>query len=293
MEGGDEQSAIETDRLIAAAMIQDPMQIMAMIREGEVMMTNSGAAASGLQRPKSEVRDPSEATMRERKRRQDEEDAEDLLRRAAAAAARRSPTRQRVNERGEAKERHSGSKDDRKRKDVISSDSDADAMEDGPSKADLARKLEQLEMVLTAQGTWNKAMSAHLQHAENLQALTIKLVRKTRETGSARQWHQALEKAATTLAATSGVVCCAKIEAELEIVCTCESTRQKMFEALKVMVRQDSDLGGGLVLLARPSLKASISKPTSWIYGWIKRKNGGRSLYSEPTSPHPHAPTGR
>ena len=70
MEGGDEQSAIETDRLIAAAMIEDPMRIMAMIREGEVMMTNSAAAASGLQRPKSEVRDPSEATMRERKRRQ-------------------------------------------------------------------------------------------------------------------------------------------------------------------------------------------------------------------------------
>ena len=142
VEGGDEQDAIERDRLIAAAMSEEPFLMMAMTRAGEVQMTNSGASGSGQQRAKSEARDPSEATSRERKRRQEEEETDQRIRRAAAAAAaRRSPTRQRVNEKGDARE-----KVEKKRKDVISSGSEDMDMDEGPSKADLARKLEQLEM---------------------------------------------------------------------------------------------------------------------------------------------------
>ena len=36
MEGGDEQDAIELDRLIARAMGEDPVLMMGMIRAGEV-----------------------------------------------------------------------------------------------------------------------------------------------------------------------------------------------------------------------------------------------------------------
>ena len=86
-------------------------------------------------------------------------------------------------------------------------------------------------------------------------------------------------------------MCCAKLEAELEIICTCEATRPKFFEALKTTVRQDTELEGGLVLLARPSLRSAVAKPTSWIYGWIKRKNGGakpllRTYQPSPTRPN-------
>ena len=217
------------------------------------------------------MRDPSEATRKERRRRQEEEDEDNRIRlEAAAAAARRSPTRQRINEQGEAREQSRSSKDGHKRNKVISSGSEKDDVDDGHTRADLARKITQLEEVLTAQGTWNKAMSAHLQHAENLQPLTIKLVRKTREHRSARQWHQGLERAATALASTPGVVCCAKIEAELEIVCTCESARQKTFEALKLTVRQDGDLGGGARAPSTPQPQIMDHK-AYFIYIYIYR----------------------